>query len=122
MKEKNGFTLVELLGVLVLLAVISLITVPTVSRLINNSKSRARTAQIVLIEKAAKSWASENTGLISESSVYYLKVQTLVDGNYLEEESLVDPSDSTKRLDQCVKISFNQKYESYKYSYTDCVA
>lgn len=120
MKEKNAFTLVELLGVLVLLAVIGLITVPTVNKLVNNSKSKARSAQITLIEKAAKSWAAENTDLISEASTYYLDVQTLVDKNYLEAEGLVDPEDSTKNLNQCVRIYYDNGYNSYQYSYSNC--
>ncbi len=120
MKEKRGFTLVELLAVLVLLAVIGLITVPTVNKLIKNAKSNARAAQIQLIEKAARSWASENTDLISESSTYYLEVQTLLDDNYLQEESLVDPEDSTKSLDQCVRIFYDNGYNAYQYTYSNC--
>lgn len=120
MKDKKGFTLVELLGVLVLLAVIGLIAVPTVNKLINNSKSKARKAQVTLIERAAKSWASENPDLLSEKSTYYLKVQTLLDSNYLEEDSLVDPKDKTKSLNQCVRIYYNNSYNSYQYSYSNC--
>lgn len=120
MRKKNAFTLVELLGVLVLLAVIGLITVPTVNKLINSSKSKARTAQILLIEKAARSWASENTNLLSEASTYYLEVQTLVDDNYLGADSLVDPEDSTKNLNQCVRIYYDNNYNSYQYTYSNC--
>lgn len=120
MRKKNAFTLVELLGVLVLLAVIGLITVPTVNKLINSSKSKARTAQILLIEKAARSWASENTNLLSEASTYYLEVQTLVDANYLDADSLVDPEDSTKELNQCVRIYYDNNYNSYQYTYSNC--
>ena len=41
MKNKNGFTLVELLAVVILLSVISLIVVPQVMKLVNDIKKGA---------------------------------------------------------------------------------
>ena len=41
MKNKNGFTLTELIGVIVLLGIIALISVPILNKVIQNSKQKA---------------------------------------------------------------------------------
>ena len=41
MKEQKGFTLVELLGVITLLALVGLISVPIISNVVNNSRLKA---------------------------------------------------------------------------------
>ena len=57
MKKRNGFTLVELLGVIVVLAILALITIPTISNVINNMRIRA-------LQNSAY-------GLIEASNLYY---------------------------------------------------
>ena len=57
MKKRNGFTLVELLGVIVILAILSLITIPIISNVINDIRI-----------KALKNSAY---GLIEASQLYY---------------------------------------------------
>ena len=44
--NKKGFTLVELLAVIVILGIIALITVPNVLKTINNSKGKLKTVQV----------------------------------------------------------------------------
>ncbi len=120
MKNKNGFTLVELLGVLIVLAIVGVIAVPTVNNLVKGSKNKARSTQIKTIEAAAKSWASENPKLLNEDTAYFLPTQTLVDENYIDDVTLVDPKDSTKNLNQCVRIYYDSNYNSYTYTYSNC--
>lgn len=120
MRNRKGFTLVELLGVLILLAVVGVIAVPTVNNLVKGSKNKARSTQIKTIENAAKSWASQNTNLLNEDNAYFLPTQTLVDENYIEESNLVDPKDDTKILNQCVRIHYDSNYSSYTYTYSNC--
>ena len=54
MNSKKGFTLVELLGVLVVLGLISVIIVPKVIDSITTSKEAAYQTQVETIENAAK--------------------------------------------------------------------
>ena len=57
MKKRLGFTLVELLGVIVILAILSLITIPIISNVVNDMR--------------IKSLESSAYGLIEASQLYY---------------------------------------------------
>src|SRR5574344_2706545 len=74
--NKKGFTLAELMGVVIILGVILTITLPTVDKIIKNSKETAYNTQIASITKAASDWALQNTKLLpdndGESIVIYL--------------------------------------------------
>ena len=56
---KKGFTLVELLGVIVILAIISMIAVPLIDRSINKSDEDLYNTQINQLVKAAKNYYAE---------------------------------------------------------------
>jgi len=60
MKKKKGFTLVELLGIIVILAVIILLIVPIVDTNLQNNKEELYTTQIENISLALKNWGAEN--------------------------------------------------------------
>ncbi len=56
MKNKKGFTLVELLAVVVILGLIILVTIPAVNRFILNSKEKAFSFAQESMETAAKNY------------------------------------------------------------------
>src|SRR5574344_949216 len=74
--NKKGFTLAELMGVVIILGVILTITLPTVDKIIKNAKETSYNTQIASITKAASDWALQNTKLLpdndGESIVIYL--------------------------------------------------
>ncbi len=57
---KKGFTLVELIGVIIILGVIALITYPIIDKSIKNSKEQALERIIDNIEEAAYSYSVEH--------------------------------------------------------------
>ena len=63
MKNKNGFTLIELIGVIVLLTIIALIAIPTIMNLIN--------------EGIKKSFVSSAYGIIKAGELYYQKQEMI---------------------------------------------
>lgn len=65
MKNK-GFTLVELLSVLVLLAMISLITIPVVDKILKENREELYQTNIKMLEDGAKSWAGANIFALPE--------------------------------------------------------
>ncbi|MCI5552314.1 MAG: type II secretion system GspH family protein, partial [Tenericutes bacterium] len=62
MKEK-GFTLIELLAVIVILSVITLITIPMVTNVIEESKKKALASSVQGLVESANLYATENDGV-----------------------------------------------------------
>ena len=58
---KKGFTLIELICVIVLLGLTAMIAIPTINTAINNSKERAYNEQVTLIEDTARKYMSKNS-------------------------------------------------------------
>jgi type IV pilus assembly protein PilA len=67
MKFNKGFTLVELLAVIIILGVIGIIAIPAVNKAIRNAKQQLYEVQINNIEMGAKSWAAENVFNLPEN-------------------------------------------------------
>ena len=59
--NKNAFTLIELLGVITILAIIAVISTPIIQSIITESKTKACQEQVTIIENAAKKWHTETT-------------------------------------------------------------
>lgn len=119
--KKNGFTLVELLAVIAILTMIGLIAIPTVQSIILKSKEQTKVLQVKGIIKIAKAWASDNAKLLSKERVYYLPVRILLNEGYIQNEDIVDPTNTKNSLDQCVSIEYNSKYSNYDFKYVTCV-
>ena len=58
--KKRGFTLIELMGVLIILGVLSLIIIPIVSNVLKEQKQNQYDQQIANIELMAKNFGSDN--------------------------------------------------------------
>lgn len=64
MKKKNAFTLIELMGVIIVLGFILVISIPIINNQINQSKDDLYEIQLSNIEKAAESWTYKNAELL----------------------------------------------------------
>ena len=60
---KKGFTLIELLAVIVILSVITLITIPMITNVIEESKKKALASSIQGLVESANLYAIENDGV-----------------------------------------------------------
>ena len=92
MKSKKGFTLVELLAVIVILITVTLMAVPTVLRLVKKSRQSAYDSKTALILKQAKQYARDHDEFLFESGKKYISyvcnsitVKQLLDAGYLKE-------------------------------------
>lgn len=61
---KKGFTLAELLGVIVILAVVALIAFPIVSQSIDSNRKKLYQSQLDEIKLGAEKWAYENINML----------------------------------------------------------
>lgn len=67
---KKGFTLAELIGVLVVLALIGMIAVPSVAQSIKENKQKICVIQFSNITEATKSWAANNIEKLPRSVTF----------------------------------------------------
>lgn len=121
--NKNGFTLVELLVVIVILAIVVVIAVPSVAGINNLIKDNMLEKKGEIIEEAAILYGQDVKGSIIASDNNYknnypcksIIISDLVDKEYLDKDNeneclekdstgtigcVVDPSDNTKYLDK----------------------
>ncbi len=59
-KNQKGFTLVELLAVIVILGIIAMIAVPAIGNIIDGTREDSRDASILMIRDAAQTYLIEN--------------------------------------------------------------
>ena len=85
--NKKGFTLVELLAVLVILIAITSIAIPTINSALERSKNKQNEQRKRIIESAAELYVSEHKNTFNKTCI---KVETLKNEGYLDEESIKD--------------------------------
>ncbi len=114
----KGFTLVELLAVIIILGLIALITIPAIGNIISDSQEKAYNEQIKRIEGIARNWSATNTNLLPDSGTYYLSLDTLKEEGLLKEEDLKNPKDKST-MNGCVAIEFDEQTNQYVYNYLE---
>ena len=121
---KKGFTLVELIAVIIILAVIASITYPTVSNSIKNSKEKAYNVQVESIVEAAHKWAVDNATNLSETDATRVHISDLISNGYITKTNngkLYNPVDDTE-MTGCVVINYSNEYNQYLYDYdSECI-
>ena len=91
MKNKKGFTLVELLAVIAILGILATISVVAVERTLNNSKNKATEIQEELINDAARAYAADNLSTCKNGCS--VSIQDLINGGYIDDkDGIGDPN------------------------------
>lgn len=117
--NKKGFTLVELLAVIIILSALALLASTSVTNVVRNSKSDLYNSQINLIKSAAEAWGADNINkLPSEGTCKYLTLSNL-QGYGLVEPSIINPKTNQEFSgDMKIKImSEATEYGTSKLSY-----
>ncbi len=88
---KKGFTLVELLGVIIIISLLALLTSVAVTKLVKDSKQQISNVQKSLIVEAAKIWGADNLGkLPNKGECVYLSVSDLKNEGLLDNSEKLD--------------------------------
>ena len=116
--NKKGFTLVELLAVIVIISVLALITSTIIFKVVKTSRTDLYNDQIKLIEKAAEKWTVDNTDLIGYTVPYCLSLDDLLKSGHIKKDTLKDPRDEST-ITGYVKITYDSNYKQFEYKYME---
>ena len=97
--NKKGFTLVELLVVIVILVIIMSIAIPSITSSLDRSKAKQRDAKVKLIESAAEIYVDRHNNNSSPT------IQELYNEGLITIEQLKDPFNDEKCITGTVKCS-----------------
>lgn len=115
--RKNGFTLVELLSVLVLLGMISLITIPVVDKVLKENRENMYQTNIKMIEDGAKSWAGANIfSLPKEGEFVDLTICDLEKSGFIEIDVKNPKTEELFYKDSYVRITKDAYGFNYDYN------
>ena len=86
--KKYGFTMVELLGVILIIGVLALLLIPLINKSLIESKQKLYDSQIKNIELSAESWAMDHLFELPETEeetmtiyLWQLKIGGYIDNN-----------------------------------------
>lgn len=114
---KKGFTLIELMGVLVIIGLLSLIIIPVTTNIIKEQKEETYNMQIKSLILAAKNYGSDNLFYLpqTEDEYIYVTIKELRKGGYLDATTI--SSSSNQPLSECARIKITRKGQTYEYEY-----
>ena len=110
--KKNGFTLVELLSIVVILGIIVVVALPQISGSIGSKKEKQYNKIVKIVENAGKVYLTENGTMDSVS------IDKLIKSDYLT-SGLKNPINNTP-LTGCVKKITSDGVTKYKYEVDNC--
>lgn len=130
--NKKGFTLAELIGVIVVLSLICLITVPAIASVLKSNKKSLCETQLNNILVAAKSYASENilSMPINDGEYKTITIKDLVDNGFIDgdiqnpvtkENFDLELEITIKKVGKKLDVSFGTDDEEEKAIYNLCV-
>ena len=116
---RKGFTLVEVLAVIVILGLLVVIISPVVNNLLGDSEDALYQEQVDVIVKASKKYAVEHSELLPEgndSTAIY--INDLINNGVIDKDKVIDPK-TKEEMNGCVVISYNNDFNQYEYNYRD---
>jgi len=115
---KKGFTLVELLAVIIILGLVGLIVIPSITKLIKDSRQDLYKNQVRTIEESARKWGVKHIDSLVPNTTIYVSLTDLINSGYIEQDKIKDPRTNTD-MNGCVAISHNSISDKYKYTYDE---
>ena len=113
---KKGFTLVELICVIVLLGLVSLIAVPLILNAVNNKSGDIDEATKKIIYQATELYISNYNEDYTKNGRYCLKLSKLMELEYLPNDLKYAMSNEEISKDNFVKIYIDNKKYAYEIS------
>jgi type IV pilus assembly protein PilA len=117
--KPNGFTLVELMAVIVIMGIIALIVSPTLIGVLNKSKEDIKEEQISALENAAGKWTLSNEEcLYNHVGEFNLSFDTLKKSGLITSKEIIDPT-TNNDLEGCIAITWSDEVNQYLTEYDE---
>ena len=123
MRNKKGFTLIEMVAIIILLALISLIVYPIISNIINDNKDELYERQMGELLRLSHAWVAGNAIDLEtkEGFVYNLSFEELEKDGYIVDEDVINPKTGEK-IDGCMVITYDSINSDFDVVYNpDCI-
>ena len=118
--KKRGFTLIEMMAVIVILGIISIVVMPLIINKVKNKQTDVDSATRQLIYNAAALYIKDSTSNINSNSTFCVPLTDLVNIGYLS-----DPISSKEDipLSNVVKVIYSNTFNDYEIvESSNCVA
>jgi len=110
--KKKGFTLVELLGVIVLLSLLVMLVIPSIVGSLKKQGNKTDELMLDMIEKAASSYIEDDGSFIDKNgNSYCITISELVDKEYLKDNVEYEGKDITNSKSIQVNYSDGVNFE-----------
>lgn len=120
MKNNKGFTLVELLAVVVILITLITIITPKVFKQLKNSETVIDREQINAIIDTSKLYMNQHSELLpKENSLYVITLNELKDSGLIKSNQILNPS-TNEELKGCVLVKYQNNKYNYEYNEDKC--
>ena len=113
--KNNGFTLAELLGIIIILAVLTLIAMTSITNTMKESKEDLYDIQIDNIITGAKTWASSHAFELPENNgeTITLTLEQLKQAGFVEED-ITNPL-TNELFENTLQVKITKIDNNYKY-------
>lgn len=104
MKNKNGYTVIELMVVIAVVGVFAFVAINKASYAFSDkvdAENELLNQKVKNIETQAKRYGEENLELFEEGKTIYIRVKDLIDNNYLENNGY--SIDENKKIELVLK-------------------
>ena len=116
--NKSGFSLIELMVVIVILSIIAVITTPIILDVISNTSKELSREQEQIIENSARMWGVKNLSVDESNNPIYnsnlknsITIDELRNAGFLENKNLKNLNLSSSELNTAgVCISYDNQY------------
>lgn len=116
---KKGFTLIEVLAVIALMGIIMLIVVPSVTKVMQNSKQKLNESQEKIIIESAKMAVAESASFIYKNDNYSsIFISDLIDNGYLTDTEIKNLV-TDKDLVECAYVKMTENGNNFDYEFVD---
>ncbi len=118
MKNNKGFTLVELLAVIVILVAIISIAIPSITSSVERTKDKEYNAKVDLIKAAAEVYVSNHKNAIVTSGICYINVTQLITDGVVAAKNIIDPRSSNNQSITGF-VAYNASNKTYNFGTTN---